>query len=164
MDTLGQVSYFPLTLLQFIFLKQVLLSVICHQPTSGKSRSPLAGWAGFIRRSPCCPSGQLAGAPPCVLTPRGAPFWGWCDLVWWAGNCFFSLGLEMKWAVNGYKSEPHEFIEHLAEIKYSFFYSTMNGTNVIFKKSPTKQENKIANPKPPCISLKPNLFVFNLLH
>ena len=36
----------------------------------------------------------------------------------------------------------------------------MNGTNVIKKKkNPTKEENKISNSKPQCISLKPNLCV-----
>lgn len=42
MYTLGQASYIVLTLLLFIFQKQVLLSVICSQPISSESRSPLA--------------------------------------------------------------------------------------------------------------------------
>lgn len=42
----------------------------------------------------------------------------------------------------------------------------MNAADVIKKKkkSPTKWENKISNPKPECISWKPNLYVFNLLN
>lgn len=39
----------------------------------------------------------------------------------------------------------------------------MNATDVIKKKS-NQMGNKISNPKPECISLKPNLYDFNLLN